>query len=431
VLEKQLGYWKEKLKNAPLVLELPTDRPRQARESFRGEIAYVSFPRELKDKLNQLSRKQQATLFMTLLAGFEALLSRYSGQRDLVVGTAVANREQPELENVIGLFLNTLPLRADLTGDPSFAEILTRARETALGAYEHQDMPFEKLVEELRPERSLSHSPLIQVYFVLQNAPVESVPLQSLQWKHVPSGLKTVKGDMYLSMHESTEGIEGRLEYSTDLFDAATMERMLEHFRVLLEAAVENPERRLSQLPLLTERERERILVEWNATEADYPRGLCLHEVIEIQAADSPQAVACMQPGESENGGSENNDRQITYGELNSRANQLARALRKRGAGPGQRVGIFVERSIEMMVGLLGIQKSGAAYVPLDPAYPAERIRLTLEDAQVPVLITQESLQPLLPENSAQVLCIYIDWASIAGESTDNLVKNATTKDIA
>jgi amino acid adenylation domain-containing protein/FkbH-like protein len=425
-LEKQLGYWKEKLKNAPQVLELPTDRPRQASESFRGEVAQVVLPRELKDKLNQLSRERGATLFMTLLAGFEALLSRCSGQRDLVVGTAIANREQPELENVIGLFLNTLPLRADLTGDPSFSEILTRAKETALGAYEHQDMPFEKLVEELRPERSLSHSPLIQVYFVLQNAPVETVPLQSLQWKHVPSGLKTVKGDMYLSIHESAEGIEGRLEYSTDLFDADTIERMLEHFRVLLEAAVENPERRLSQLPLLTEAERERILVEWNATEAEYPRGLCLHEVFELRAAETPQAVACMQPGESEI-----HDRQITYGELNQRANRLAHALRKRGACPAQRVGIFVERSIEMMVGLLAIQKSGAAYVPLDPAYPAERIRLTLEDAQVPVLITQQSLRAQLPEHNAHVVCIDSDWANVVGESTDNLGKTATPEDIA
>jgi amino acid adenylation domain-containing protein len=426
LLQEQLGYWKEHLKNAPQVLELPHDRPRPASESFRGEIAYVSFPRELKDKLNRLSRKQGATLFMTLLAGFEALLSRSSGQRDLVVGTAIANRNQPELENVIGFFLNTLPLRANLAGDPSFTEILARAKETALGAYEHQDLPFEKLVEELRPERSLSHSPLIQVYFVLQNAPVESVQLNVLQWKHVPSGLKTVKGDMYLSMHESAEGIEGRLEYSSDLFDAGTMERMLEHFRVLLEAAVGNPECKLSQLPLLTEREREQIVVEWNATEADYPRGLCLHEVIELRAAESPQAVACMQPGEGEN-----HDRQITYGELNQRANQLARALRKRGAGPGQRVGIFIERSIEMMVGLLAIQKSGAAYVPLDPAYPAERIRLTLEDAQVPVLVTQQSLRERLPDHDAQVLCIDSDWETIAGESATNLGKTATPEDIA
>jgi amino acid adenylation domain-containing protein/FkbH-like protein len=425
VLEQQLGYWKEKLKNAPQVLELPTDRPRQASESFRGEVVQAVLPRELKDKLNQLSREQGATLFMTLLAGFEALLSRYSGQRDLVVGTAIANREQPELENVIGLFLNTLPLRADLMGDPSFSEILTRAKETALGAYEHQDMPFEKLVEELRPERSLRHSPLIQVYFVLQNAPVESVPLQSLRWKHVPSGLKTVKGDMYLSMHESAEGIEGRLEYSTDLFDAATMERFLGHFQVLLEAAVANPALKLSQLPLLTEAERQLILVDWNATESAYPRDLILPQLFEQQAARTPEAVACILPGETAA-----LDQQLTYRELNQRSNQLAHFLRKRGACPGQRIGIFVERSLDMMVGLLGIQKSGAAYVPLDPGYPPERIRLALEDAQAPLLITQQSLVAALPETGAGVVCLDRDWPEITKQSAANPVPTATSDDL-
>ncbi len=426
VIEKRLAYWKDNLRNAPPVLELPTDRPRPAVESSHGGAVSLSLPRELADKLNRLGRERGATLFMTLLAGFQALLSRYSGQDDVVVGTAVANRAHPDLENVIGFFLNTLPLRTRLSGDPSFWEILERVKETALGAYAHQDMPFEKLVEELRPERSLSHSPLIQVYFVLQNAAVETPKLDALGWKHVSSGLKTVKGDMFLSMQEMPEEITGRLEYSTDLFDAATIERMGEHFRVLLEAAVANPKLRLSQLPLLTERERQQIVVEWNATEADYPRGLCLHELIELQAEQRPEAVACIQPG-----GAESQDRQITYGELNQRANHVARALRKRGAGPGQRVGIFVERSIEMIVGLLGIQKSGAAYVPLDPAYPAERIRLTLEDAQVPVLLTQHGLQSRLPEHQEQILCIDTEWASIAGESMANLGKTAMAEDVA
>jgi amino acid adenylation domain-containing protein len=426
VIEKRLAYWKDKLKDAPPVLELPTDRPRPAVESSHGEVALLSVPRELTDRLNRLGRDRGATLFMTLLAGFQAMLSRYSGQDDIVVGTAVANRTHPDLENVIGFFLNTLPLRTRLSGDPSFSEILERVKETALGAYAHQDMPFEKLVEELRPERSLSHSPLIQVYFVLQNAAMEAAELNALGWKPVSSGLKTVKGDLFLSMQEMPEGLTGRLEYSTDLFDAETMQRMGEHFRVLLEAAVRNPTLKLSQLPLLTEGERNRIVVEWNATEADYPRGLCLHELIEQQCEQSPAAVACIQPGAN---GSQ--DRQISYGDLNQRANQLARALRKRGAGPGQRVGIFVERSIEMMVGLLGIQKSGAAYVPLDPAYPAERIRLTLEDAQVPVLLTQHSLRSGLPEHNAQVLCIDSDWESMAGESGTNLGKTAMAEDVA
>ena len=273
-LEKRLAYWREKLKDAPPVVELPTDRPRPAVESSHGEVASLSFSRELTDKLNWLGREHGATLFMTLLAGFQALLSRSSGQDDVVVGTAVANRAHPDLENVIGFFLNTLPLRTRLSGDPSFTEILARVKETALGAYANQDMPFEKLVEELRPERSLSHSPLIQVYFVLQNAAMEANALNARGWTPVSSGLKTVKGDMFLSMQETAEGIAGRLEYSTDLFDARTIERMADHFRVLLEAAVKNPTMKLSQLPLLTEREREQIVVDWNATEADYPRGI-------------------------------------------------------------------------------------------------------------------------------------------------------------
>jgi amino acid adenylation domain-containing protein/FkbH-like protein len=426
ILEKRLAYWREKLKDAPPVVELPTDRPRPAVESSHGEVASLSFSRELADKLNRLGRERGATLFMTLLAGFQALLSRYSGQDDVVVGTAVANRAHPDLENVIGFFLNTLPLRTRLSGDPTFAELLERVKDTALGAYANQDMPFEKLVEGLRPERSLSHSPLIQVYFVLQNAAAEADALKAQGWTPVSSGLKTVKGDMFLSMQETPDGIAGRMEYSSDLFVTATMVRMGEHFRVLLEAAVKNPTLRLSQLPLLTERERKQIVVEWNATEADCPRGLCLHELIEEQAEQGPHAVACIQPGDGTG-----QDRQITYGELNHRANQLARALRKRGAGPGERVGIFVERSIEMMVGLLGIQKSGAAYVPLDPAYPAERIRLTLEDAQVPVLLTQSALRSQLPEHNAQVLCIDSDWDEIANESATNLGKIAMAEDVA
>lgn len=421
-LEKQLEYWKGKLKDVPPVLELPTDRPRQATESLRGDVAYLTLPCALRDKLNRLSRNHGATLFMTLLAGFQALLSRHSGQDDIVVGTAIANRTHPDLEKVIGFFLNTLPLRTRLNDDPSFAEILERAKDTALGAYAHQDMPFEKLVEELKPERSLSHSPLVQVFFVLQNAPTESFEMKGLALKHVPSGTKTVKGDMYLSMHESENGIEGRLEYSTDLFDAATMERLLGHFQVLLEAAADHPEVKLSELPLLTEAERQRILIDRDATHFDYPRDACLHQLFEQQAEKTPDAVACLLPGDTAE-----HDQYLTYSELNRRANQLAHALQKRGAGPGKRIGIFIERSIEMMVGLLAIQKSGAAYVPLDPAYPTERIRLTLEDAQVALILTEESLLPYLPERHREVLCL--DLAEINKESVSNLGKTACPED--
>jgi amino acid adenylation domain-containing protein/FkbH-like protein len=427
VLEKQLAFWKEQLHGAPPVLELPTDRPRPAYESSRGDVAEIRFSKQLTEQLQHLSRSHGATLFMTLLAAFQALLSRYSGQDDIVVGTAIANRTQPELEHVLGLFLNTLPLRTRLSGDPTFSEIMGRAKATALEAYAHQEMPFEKLVETLRPERSLSHSPLVQVYFILQNAPMELPRIAGLALNSVSSGLKAVKGDMFLSMMESPEGLQARLEYSTDLFNASTMERFLDHYRVLLEAVSANPAIKLSHLPLLTDGEFKEILLDWNATSTDYPRDFCLHELFELQAARSPEAVALFQPGGID---SNSEDREITYLELNRRANQLAHALRRRGAGPGQRIGIFLERSIEMMVGLIGIQKSGAAYVPLDPAYPAERIRLTLEDAAVPVVITQDALLPKLPRRDEVILCVDRDAPDIAKESTANPGKTARPEDL-
>jgi amino acid adenylation domain-containing protein len=424
-IKRQVAYWKKELDSAPQLLELPTDHPRPATESSRGDVTYLTLPRTLAEKINNFSREHGSTLFMTLLAGFQALLSRYSGQDDIVVGTGIANRTHPQLEEVVGYFLNTLALRSRMKGDPSFAELVRRAKKSALEAYVHQDVPFEKLVEELRPERSLSHSPLVQVFFILQNAPMQEWNVAGLRAHHVPSGMKTAKGDLYLSMEETKAGLEARLEYNTDLFESSTAEKLLQHLQVLLEAAVTSPSLKLSQLPLLTESEHQQIVVDWNATTAEYERDLCLHELIERQASSRPDAVACIQPGETPV-----LDRSITYGELNERANQVARNLRSKGVGNGQLVGIFVDRSIEMMVGLLGIQKAGAAYVPLDPAYPAERIRLTLEDAQVPVLLTQASLRTKLPQNSAQVICLDRDWPVIARESTENLGRTASPDDL-
>src|SRR6185369_1630565 len=408
-LDQQLEYWKEQLKDVPPLLELPTDRPRQATESFRGDVAYLSLPRELSDKLNHLSHKQGTTLFMTLLAGFQVLLSRYSGQDDVVVGTAIANRTNPDLENVIGFFLNTLPLRTRLEGDPSFTEILVRTKETALGAYAHQDVPFEKLVEELNPERNLSHSPLVQVFFVLQNAPMEGLRLPGLDLKHVPSGIKKVKGDMYLSMVETPAGLEGRLEYSTGLFDHSTAERMLDQFRVLLEAAVANPTLTLSQLPLLSVAERKRMLVDWNATQTDFPLDLSLIQHFEHQVERTPMSVAVVA-----------DDQRLSYDELNRRANQLAHRLKKMGVGPDTLVGVCMERSVEMVVALYGVLKSGGAYVPIDPEYPHQRVEFMLRDAGVPVLLTQERLLKTLPAHNGDVVCLDRDWGSLAGEKVSN-----------
>ncbi|HKD02411.1 MAG TPA: condensation domain-containing protein, partial [Terriglobales bacterium] len=418
-LEKQLAFWKDQLAGVPASLDLPTDRARPAVQSFRGAVKTFSFPEELSAHLGRFSREQNATPFMILLAAFQTLLARYSGQDDVVVGTPIANRNRTEIEGLIGFFANTLVLRTRVSDSVSFSDLLAQVKHTALEAYAHQDIPFEKLVEELRPERSLSHNPLFQVLFSLQNAPRQAFELQGLQLQPLEVAGSTAKFDLSLFLVETAEGLRGRMEYNTDLFDEATIARMLEHYRVLLEGAMANPALPVSQLPLLGESERRQILQEWNATGFDYPRQICLHELFERQVERTPEAVACVAEGES-----------LTYRELNRRANQLAHFLKKRGLGSGQRVGLFIERTLAMMVGPLGIQKSGAAYVPLDPSYPAERLRLTLDDAQAPVLLTQQSLLSSLPEHQAEVVCLDSDWEKIAQESTANPLSGATPEDL-
>ncbi len=418
-LDKQLTYWKTQLAGAPASLDLPTDRPRPAVQSFRGAVKSLALPLELTERLNHMSRQHNVTPFMVLLAAFQTLLSRYSGQEDILVGTPIANRNRAEIEGLIGFFANTLVLRTKIPASMPFGDLLSRVKESALGAYAHQDIPFEKLVEELRPERSLSHNPLFQVLFSLQNAPRQAFELAGLQLKPLEVAGSTAKFDLSLFLVETPSGLRGRMEYNTDLYDEATIGRMLEHYQVLLEAAVANPALPVSELPLLTRGERQQLLVDWNATDFDYPRELCLHELFEQQVERAPDAVACVHDGQS-----------LTYAELNQRANQLAHFLKQRGVGPGQRIGLYVERSLMMMVGLLGIQKSGAAYVPLDPSYPAERLRLTLDDAQVPVLLTQQSLSSSMPEHQAEVVCLDADWAKIAAHSTSNPKSGATPEDL-
>jgi len=417
--QKQIAYWKEELRDVPPMLELPTDRPRPAMETFNGDTASIALSSGLTQKLHGLSRSHGATLFMTLLASFQALISRYSGQEDFAVGIPVASRRYAEIENLIGLFASTLPLRGRLQGDPTFANILQSAKDGLLNAYMNQDVPFEKLVEELQPERSLSHSPLVQVYFILQNAPVENVQFANVEMNHVRTSTGTSKGDLFFSLAEQNGKLTGLMEYKTDLFDRETIERMLGHFRVLLEAVAENPGLRLSQLPLLTSQERELMLHDWNATDAEYPRQRCVHELFEQQAERTPDAVACVFDGQ-----------RLTYRELNQRANQLARFLKKRGAEPGQRIGIFVERSLRMMVGLLGIQKTGAAYVPVDPAYPPARISTMLEDAAVRALLTEHDLLTSVPSLPAEIICMDSDWDAINRESPANFISGTTPEDL-
>ncbi|NEO94600.1 MAG: AMP-binding protein, partial [Moorea sp. SIO3G5] len=353
LLETQLNYWKQQLEGAPPRLELPYDRPRPPIETFRGGRESFKLSAELTHKLHNLSQNFGCTLFMTLLAAWSSLLYRYSGQSDILVGTPIANRNRREIESLIGFFVNTLVLRTQFRENLSFAEVLKRVRQTAIEAYGHQDLPFEKLVQELQPQRSLSHHPLFQVMFALQNAAMGTIEFPGLTCTKLETESVVAKFDLFLSMKDTKEGLIGYWEYNSDLFDRATIRRWIGHFQVLLEAIVANPQQPVTQLPLLTERERHQLLVEWNDTATDYPQDKCIHQLFEEQVERTPDAVAVVFE-----------DNQLTYRQLNNRGNQLAHYLRSRGVGPEVLVGICVERSLEMVVGLLGILKAGGAYVP-------------------------------------------------------------------
>ena len=407
---KERGFWKEALSGFPMGLALPADRPRPAVESHRGAVEYLELPTSLAEKLRELGRREGATGFMTLLAAYATLLFRYSGQEDLIIGTPVACRDREEIEGLIGFFVNTLPLRFDLSGGVTFREFLARVRRVTLDAFEHQNLPFEEIVAELNVPRDLSHSPLFQVMFVQRGSPadraIEAAGL-SVAWQEIENG--TAKFDQCLNLWETGDGLMGSLEYSTDLFEAKTIQRQLGHYLRLLEAIVSNPDQQLSALPLLSDEERRQSLSAWNGTPCNYDRHVCLHELFEAQAQKTPEAVAVAFE-----------TRQLTYDELNQRANQLAHHLRSRGVRPDTLVGICLERSLEMVVGLLGILKAGGAYVPLDPEYPRERLALMLEDAKVAVLLTQASLADLLPANAAQLVRLDADWPAIASQSPAN-----------
>jgi len=407
-LEKQLAYWRDQLGGAPPVLELPTDRPRPAVRSQRGGAHRFVLDAGLREELKRLGRREGATLFMTLLAAFQLLLSRYSGQTDIVVGSPVAGRGLPETEPLIGFFVNTLALRARLPDDPTFAELLGRVRDTTLGAFAHQDVPFEKLVEELQPERSLAHAPLFQVAFVLQNASHEELQAPGLTFEPFEHEVKTAKFDLTLTAAESEEGLRASFEYSADLFDERTIRRMSAHFETLLRAAAADPARRVSALPLLTPGERARLL-DRAGDARQYPQRFCLHELFERQAARTPGAVALTFEGES-----------LTYAELNARANQLAHYLRRAGVGPESRVALLLERSAEMVVSILAVLKAGGCYVPLDPEYPAERLRFMLEDSGAGVALTQERLRGRLGGGAARAVCVDAGREQFARESVSD-----------
>ena len=429
VLATQLAYWQQQLTGAPPVLDLPTDRPRSALQTLHGSRQFVVLSPALSHALKTLSQQAGCTLFMTLLAAFQTLLYRYTGQEDIVIGTPIANRTRAELDGVIGFFVNTLVLRTDCAGNPTFRALLGRVREVCLGAYAHQDLPFEKLVEALQPVRDLRYPPLFQVMFALQNVPRDVFKLAGLTVSPVEIDPGTAKFDLTLFMFEEGEALRGVLEYNTALFEATTIHRFIGHFQTVLESIVANPEQTIATLPLLPATERQYLLREWNETPLAYPHEACIHELFVRQVERTPEAIALIC-----------DDQPLTYRELNQRANQLAHYLRASGVGPEVLVGICVERSLEMVIGLLGILKAGGAYVPLDPAYPQERLAFMVEDAQVAVLLTQQPLVEALPRATVPpmphsherehtplpihcpptIICLDTDWEVIARERTTN-----------
>src|SRR5215213_6054812 len=421
VLDRQLAYWKERLAGAPELLEVPTDHPRPPVQTYRGASVPVELSPELLERLQALGRSEGATLYMTLLGAFQVLLSKYAGSDDVVVGSPIAGRTRGEVEGLIGFFVNTLVLRTDLSGDPSFRETLRRVREATLGAYEHQEVPFEKLVAELQPERSLSHSPLFQVMFTLQNVGGGGGALPGLSVSGVGAELASAKFDLSLALSATPQGLRGGLTYSTDLFERGTIEQMLGHLARVLEQVAADADVRLSQLELLGDAERALVLEAWNRTAAEYPADRCIHELFEAQAARAPDAVAVEFQGET-----------LSYGALNRRANRLAHHLAGLGVGPEARVGICLERGTEMIVSVLAVLKAGGAYVPLDPAYPAERLAFVLADAAVRVLVTQESLRAALPVgDGVEVVSVDGDGARIAAESAENPERGARPDQLA
>ncbi|MBO0799985.1 MAG: AMP-binding protein, partial [Blastocatellia bacterium] len=377
-LDIQLAYWKRKLGGALTALQLPTDRPRPAVQRFRGANESMRLGSVLSRSLKAFSQREGVTLFMVLLAAFEVLLHRYTGQDDIIIGSPIANRNRIEIEGLVGFFVNTLALRTDLSGDPSFRELVSRVREVALEASAHQDLPFEKLVDELQLARDLSRTPLFQVLFVFQNAPRQALELPGLTLTPMEVEGETAKFDLILGVSETDQGLIAKVEYNTDLFEGATISRMLAHYQNLLEGAVRQPAQRLSEMPLLTDAER-RQLLEWNKPGACCKAETCLHQLFEARAARTPNALALTFEGE-----------RCSYQQLNVRANKLAHRLRALGVGPDVLVGLCLDRSLDLVVAILAVLKAGGAYLPLDPAYPKDRLAFMLEDSRAQVVITQE-----------------------------------------
>lgn len=427
-LERQLNYWKSQLADLP-ILNFPTDKSRPAVQTYRGATHNLLLSSTLTASLEALSKQAGVTLFMTLLAAFQTLLYRYTGQDDIAVGSPIANRNRSELESLIGFFVNSLVLRVNVADNPTFRELLERVKEVTLAAYEHQDLPFEKLVEELHPERDLSRNPLFQVVFALQNAPMQPLELPGLKLQPLKFDVTTTRFDLELHLwqsgyglsglwEEELEGVSGFIAYNTDLFDAEMIARFTTHFQNLLAGIIANPDTRIADLPLLSAAERHQLIEEWNQTQVNYPNKL-FHQLFAAQATKTPDAIAVVCGNE-----------QITYQQLDCRANQLAHYLQQLGVAPDTLVGICIERSIDMVVGVLGILKAGGAYVPLDPDYPSSRLKFILADTQIAIALTQKSLATIFPAN-IQTICLDTDWEEVATYTPETATSKVTADNLA
>ena len=433
VLNTQLHYWKQQLKDVP-VLNLPGAATRSLAQNHQGASQLLELPQQLLDTLEELSQQAGVTLFMTLLAAFQTLLHRYTEQIDMAIGSPIANRHRSELEGLIGFLVNSLVLRTNLAGDPTFRELLNRVRDVTLAAYAHQDLPFEKLVEELQPVRSLGQNPLFQVVFALQNTPIEQLTLPGLVLSPVDLETKNSRFDLELYLWkcadnfrnlwgkgwQQSDGLRGVIIYNTDLFDAATITSLRRHFQTLLEGIVANPDTHLSALPLLTTEQQQKLLRKWYNNQSNYPANVCIHQLFEAQVEKSPTAIAVRFGAQ-----------QFTYQELNQGSNQLARYLQKLGISAGMPVGICMERNAAAIASMLAILKAGGAYVPLDASYPPERLHLMLEDAGIKVVLTQENWADLCQTERTKVICLEQEWDAIAQEPDDNLATPCTAEQTA
>ncbi|MGN7610534.1 amino acid adenylation domain-containing protein [Magnetococcales bacterium HHB-1] len=418
--KKQRAYWKKQLNDIPTLLDMPTDFLRPPEQHFSGKTLAFSIPKKMVEQLKKLGQRQDASLFMSLLSLFAILLSRYSQSEDIIIGTPIANRTSREVEQMIGFFINTLVMRLNLAGGPSFEKLLKQTRKVALEAYDHQDIPFEKLVEDLKPQRNLSHSPLFQVMFVLQNTPSTIPKLNHLKLSPLQQENTVSKFDLTLYMEETEQGLDAQLEYSCALFSKARMQRFCEQFQILLQSAIKNPEKPVDQLEVLTPQERKQLLYDWNDTEQAYSHNLTLSQQIEQQCAKTPEAIALIFK-----------QQKLTYQELNQQANQLAHLLQQHGIGAGMIVGIYLERSVDMVIALLATLKTGATYLPLDPSFPAKRLTFMLEDASVVLLITHATLVKQLPQLNIPQLHVDRIAAILSNQRTDNPPQQATVHDLA